>query len=372
MPTPRNLTASEYMQWAKTRSQARFNLAASGVENYPLSELGATLDDIELSGPSWYGYQPLQEALAAKCGVQPECVVASIGTSLANHIAMAALINPGDEVLIEQPAYEPMLALAEYLGARVSRFPRKFENAFRVDPEEVERHLTRNTKLVVITNLHNPSSARVDTTALRSLGEIARSAGARVLVDEVYLDLVSMRAAGPPGSDRDARSAFHYGSEFVATGSLTKTYGLSGLRCGWILAEPELAHRMWLLNDLFEVIPAHPAERLSVLALARLGHVAARAEALLRMNQAILIQFLDSRDDLEVMKPDCGTVVFPRLRSGQADRLCALLREKYETTVVPGRFFEMPDHFRIGIGGATEMLSAGLDRLGSALDEMRG
>jgi len=370
MSTPRNLIASEYMQWAKTRSQARFNLATSGLMNYSLGELGVTLDDIELSGPSWYGYQPLQEALAAKCGVPPECVVASIGTSLANHLAMAAMVNPGDEVLIEQPAYEPILALAEYLGATVRRFRRRFENAFRIEVDEVRRHTSGKTRLIVITNLHNPSSAPADTATLRSLGDLARAAGARVLVDEVYLELVTMRPGNRPGKGVDSRSAFHLGREFVATGSLTKAYGLSGLRCGWILAEPELARRIWLLNDLFEVIPAHPAERLSVLALERLGQVAARAAALLRTNRAILNRFLDSRDDLDVVKPEDGTVVFPRLRSGQVDRLCSLLRDKYETTVVPGRFFEMPDHFRIGIGDRTETLSAGLDRLGSALDEI--
>ncbi len=370
MATQRNLIASEYMQWAKLRSHARFNLATSGVAHYSLSELGATLEDIELSGPSEYGYQPLQEALAAKCGVAPECVVSAIGTSLANHLAMAATVNPGDEVLIEQPAYEPILALAEYLGAVIRRFARRFENAFRIDLGEVERNLTRNTRLIVITNLHNPSSALTETATLRGLGDLARSVGARVLVDEVYLESVSLHSGNPPLERVDSRPSFHLGSEFVVTSSLTKAYGLSGLRCGWILAEPELARRMWLLNDLFEVIPAHPAERLSVLALERLSRVAKRASALLQTNRPILNRFFDSRDDLEVERSAYGTVSFPKLRSGKVDMLCSLLRDKYETTVVPGRFFEMRDHLRIGIGGQTENLSAGLDRLGSALDEI--
>jgi hypothetical protein len=145
---------------------------------------------------------------------------------------------------------------------------------------------------------------------------------------------------------------------------------LSGLRCGWILADAELARRIWRLNDLFEVIPAHPAERLSVLALERLGQIAGRARALLQTNRAILNRFFDSRKDLQVVRPEFGTVAFPRLRSGQVDTLCSLLRDKYETTVVPGRFFEMPDHFRIGIGDRTEVLSGGLERLASALDEL--
>lgn len=358
---------SEYIDWAKTRSHAKFNLATSGVVSYPLRELGVSLEDIELSGPSFYGYEPLQQALAAKTGAPADCIVSSIGTSLANHLAMAAIVEPGDEVLIEQPAYDPLLSLARYLGVRVRRFQRRFENGFPIDPEEVERNVTPRTKLIVITNLHNPSSFLTDDVTLQSVGEIARRTGARILVDEVYLEAVCFQTPR-----HTTRSSFHLGKEFIATGSLTKAYGLSGLRCGWILAEPELAKRIWRLNDLFHVIPAHPAERLSVVALKRLIQIAVRARALLEANRPLLNRFLDSRADLECARPAFGTVVFPRLKSGRVDQLCSLLRGKYDTTIVPGRFFEMPDHFRLGIGGETDMLAAGLERLASALDSLAG
>jgi aspartate/methionine/tyrosine aminotransferase len=349
------------MQWAKTGPHGRFNLANSGVMNYTLAELGVRVEDLELSGPSAYGYAPLQEALAAKCGVPPECVVAAMGTSLANHLAMAALVEPGDEVLIEQPAYELLVTLALYLGADVKRFGRRGGDGFALDPEEVGRRLSARTRLVVLTNLHNPSSAYAPEEVLLRVGEMARRVGARVLVDEVYLDAMFERA--PP-------SAFHLGEEFVTTNSLTKVYGLSGLRCGWALAPPDVARRMWLLNDLFGVIPAHAAERLSVVALGRLGHVARKSRALLEENRRLLESFLETRDELGWTRLEFGTVYFPRLKRGSADGLCALLREKYETSVVPGRFFEMPEHFRVGIGGDTETLRAGLERLGAALDEL--
>jgi aspartate/methionine/tyrosine aminotransferase len=94
---------SDYMQWAKLHSRARYNLATSGVGAFPLSELGVSIDQLEINGDSTYGYAPLQHALAAKCGVSADCVVAAAGTSMANHLAMAALLEPGDEVLIEHP-----------------------------------------------------------------------------------------------------------------------------------------------------------------------------------------------------------------------------------------------------------------------------
>ncbi len=354
------VASSAYMYWAKTQSAARFNLASSGLVNYPLADLDLSLADIELSGPSLYGYEPLQQAIAAKCGVTPDCVVAATGTSGANHLVMAALLQPGDEVLIEQPAYELLVATAQYLGAHVKRFARVPINGYRLEPADMARHISARTRLIILTNLHNPTSAYTDEVTLQAVGDSARRVGAHVLVDEVYLDALFERAP---------RSAFHLGAEFVVTNSLTKVYGLSGLRCGWILAEPLLAARFWRLNDLFGVIPAHAAERLSCLALAQLALITTRVRALLAANSRLLNSFLATRTDLTCAPNEHGTVAFPRWHDGDADRLCALLREQYETTVVPGRFFDAPAHFRIGIGCETAMLTAGLERLGAALDE---
>ena len=352
---------SPYIEWAKTQAAARLNLATSGLIHYPLAELPVTLADIELSGPSFYGYAPLQQALAAKCGVDPDCIVHATGTSLANHLAMATILEPGDEVIVEHPAYDPLLAVPHYLGATVKRFMRRHEDGFAVDLAEMERVVTNRTRLIVLTNMHNPTGALTDEETMKQLGALARGVGARVLVDEVYLEAIF---------DEARPYAFHLGPEFVTTSSLTKAYGLSGLRCGWILAEPDLARRIWRLHDIFGGIPAHSAERLSVVALGHLDRIAARARAMLDANREVLDRFLDSRRDLDTFRPRHGTVASPRLKNGNVDHLCALLREKYDTSVVPGRFFEMPEHFRIGIGIPGDILREGLARLGAALDEM--
>src|SRR5437764_907087 len=236
-------TESIYMQWAKKRPKVKYDLALSGILNLPFAELAATIDDIDLNGDNSYGYAPLVDALAEHCDVPSENVVTiSGGTSMANHLAMAAAIERGDEVLIEQPTYEPLLALAEYFGAKVKRFSRAFENNFCVDVDELASKASPRTRLLVLTNLHNPSSAFIDEETLKRVGELADDVGARVLVDEVYLE--AMFEAAPPSSVR-------LGPQFISTSSLTKGYGLSGLRCGWILAEPEQAERMRLLHDVF-------------------------------------------------------------------------------------------------------------------------
>lgn len=351
--------SSEYMLWAKTQQAARFTLAVSGMPSLKLADLGATLDDLELSRPGAYGYPPLQEALAAKCGVSADCVVAAEGTSFANHLAMAAIIEAGDEVLCEHPVYTLLTDTLAYLGAQIRLFDRPAENGFDLDPERIERALTPRTKLICLTNLHNPSSSFMPEETLAHVGAIARKAGARVLVDEVYLDAVWEPAP---------RSAFHLGPEFVTTNSLTKIYGLSGLRCGWILAEPELARRMWRLNDLFGVNAAHPGERLSVVALRKLPEIAGRVRALLETNRALLNEFLASHEEAIECRPlQFGTVCFPRLRRGNGDAFCAMLRERFETSIVPGRFFGMAGHFRLGIAQDTAQLREGLSRLGEAL-----
>jgi len=360
MTAAREVMTSSYMHWAKTRSTAKFNLATSGMPNLSIRDLRVSLEDLEITDGG-YGYQPLIERIGARYRVDRESIVTAAGTTFANHLAMAALVKPGDEVLFEAPAYEPMLATVRYLGAEVKRFTRRFENGFRVSPEELASRVTRNTRLIVLTNLHNPSGVLIDDSTLRRIGEIAQSVGARVLVDEVYIETLF---------EESPRTSFHLGNEFVVTSSLTKAFGLSGLRCGWIFAEPELAKKMWLLNDLFAATPVHAGERLSVVALDQLAELADRAKTLLDRNRSLINALLDTREDLEVVRPEFGTVMFPRVRSGNAEQLCRLLREKYDTSVVPGVFFEMPAHFRVGIAVASDVLEKGLERLGEALDQM--
>ena len=349
---------SDYMHWSKTQSRARFNLATSGVAPFPFRELPIDLKEFEINGDDSYGYAPLQQAIAARHGVDPDCVVESAGTSMANHLAMAAILEPGDEVLIEHPAYGPILDIAHYLEANVKRFRRVEENGWTIDPEEVRRCITPKTRLIVITNLHNPTSVLTPDSVLREIGDIARNIGAFMLVDEVYLDAVY---------DDTPRTSFHLGPNFVVTSSLTKIYGVSGLRCGWILAQPDLAWKMRRLNDLYSATPVHPGELLSVAAFQHLDILRERARPIVEADRKLLRNFLKQQSSLCAVSTEWGTTSFPRLLSGNADAFLERLRSEFDTSAVPGRFFEMPDHFRIGMGVNTEMFAEGLNRISRAL-----
>jgi aspartate/methionine/tyrosine aminotransferase len=350
---------SRYMHWAKLSSVAKYNLAVSGVIDYPLAELPVTIGDLEIGGTGPYGYKPLMERLAAKSGAPEENIVYTLGTSMANYLALSVLVERGDEVLIEQPTYDPLLAILHHLGAKLERFERRPDKGFRIGLGEMERRIGAKTKLIVLCNLHNPSSAFTDDTTLRQLGTMAAKVGARVLVDEVYLETLF---------DTPSRSSFFLGPNFVTTNSLTKAYGLSGIRCGWVLAQPDVCARMWQLVDITYGSPVHPAERMAIAALDHLDKIRSRAKLLLDTNRAIVNDMLKSRPEIDCEPSQYGTTVFPRLKRGRVADFVKLLREDFETSVVPGEFFEQPQHFRLGFCGTTETVREGTARVAAALE----
>jgi hypothetical protein len=247
------------------------------------------------------------------------------------------------------------------IGARTNRVDREFAEGYALDPDRVRHAMTPRTRLIVVTTPHNPTSAAAGGAALEEIGRIAASAGAYVLVDEVYQD----------AGDQAVPAAATRGDVFITTNSLTKSYGLAALRCGWTISSPALAERFRRTRDVVDGTGSILAERLAVLAFSRLDALHARARTLLDTNVRLVRDFLSARPDLEWVDPGGGTVVFPRLRgvddtSALADRL---LRE-HETAIVPGRFFEAPAHFRLGFGGATEVVAGGLEALRRELTQM--
>ncbi|MBI5215000.1 MAG: aminotransferase class I/II-fold pyridoxal phosphate-dependent enzyme [Ignavibacteriae bacterium] len=355
------LLSSEYMHWVKTLSGVRYNLAISGMVDYPLSEIPYQQEDLLLSGAGSYGYEPLKQIIAQQYSVSADSVVTTLGASMANYLVMALLLKPGDEVLIEYPAYELLVSAAKFLGADVKRFMRRFDYGFHINPEEIKKTITPKTRLIVLTNLHNPTSVYTDELTLLQVGDIARSVNAHVLVGEVYLTTMF---------DKSFFTAASLGKEFITTNSLTKAYGLSGMRLGWILAEPEITNKLWRLIDLLYVNQTTLSERLGVRAFQQIDKLATRSRTILDQNRVLLYQFLSSRNELNCVLPSDGTIVFPRLKRGNVDELSELLRTKYETAFVPGKFFDMPHHFRLGLCGKPELFAEGLKRLGMALDEL--
>ena len=347
-----------YMEWAKTRPAAEFDLAGSNILACTLDDLPGAREAIALDGANDNGYRPLMDAIARRYGVDADRVTTAGGTAGANFLAFAALLEAGDEVLVERPGYDPLLGAARIFGATTTRFERVFEDGYALDPDRVRRALTPRTKVIVVTTLHNPTGVAADPAAIDEIGRIAERHGAVVMVDEVYKDLTG--DTSPPAAAR--------GDVFITTNSLTKSYGLSSLRAGWTIASAPITHRIRRARDVVDGTGSIVAERLAVLAFEHLDVLRARARTVLAANKTIADAFLASHPELEFV-PSAGTIVFPRIR-GVADAAPFIdrLMQEHRTAVGPGRFFEAPAHFRLGYGGNTEKIRAGLERLDAALN----
>jgi hypothetical protein len=347
-----------YMAWAKSRPHVRLDLALSNVLACSAGDLEGAAASLDFSGRNDNGFPPLLDAIAARYGVSPERVATAIGTSGANFLVALALVAPGDDVLVEGPAYDPLLAIPRALGANVVRFARRFEDGFAIDPDAVRRAMTRATKLIVLTHPHNPSGGLTPDEDLAAVAGVAAERGAFVLVDEVYLD--AARGCG-------ARPAARLADNLISTNSLTKSYGLAPLRCGWAIAAPSVAERIRRARDVVDGTGSIPAERLSVIAFNQLERLAARARAILEPNVATLRAFLDATPELQGFVQH-GTVAFPRLTAdGDAAAFADRLAREHHTAVVPGGFFEAPSHFRVGIGVDPDVLAQGLSAISATL-----
>jgi aspartate/methionine/tyrosine aminotransferase len=352
---------SEYLEWARSHGNIKYSLALSGVPPVDVNLLSPSVDDFTMVADNEYGWPPLLERIAHRYGVQPGNVVLAHGTSMANHLACAALVEAGDHVLIERPVYDPLVAVPRYLGCEVDFFERREEDGYALDVARVEAALTPNTRLVILSNLHNPTGAVVNRAELESLGRLADSHDIYVLVDEVYLEWIY-----GAGKDPEIRSAINVSPRFVTTRSLTKVFGLAALRAGWILAEGGLATRMRRLNGLFASSMSHPAERLAARTFEHAKTLLERQRKRVARNRGVVAKFIESQSMLSWLPPDAGTVGFVRLEGANVDELVERLLAK-DSLVTPGRFFGAADHFRIGFGMDFDHLSEGLRRLASVL-----
>lgn len=350
---------SVYLEWSKAHGKVKYNLASSGVVPCDVRVLSPSKTDFTMIADNEYGWQPLLDRIAKRYDVDIDRVVLAHGTSMANHLACAALLEPGDEVLVESPAYDPLRVVPQYLQCEVRDVERRAEDGYRLDIDLIERAITPHTRLVIISNLHNPTGALTTRAELERLAALADTHNFHVLADEVYLEWLH-------GVSGEPRSAISVSPRFVTTRSLTKVFGLAALRAGWILAEPALATRMRRLNGLFTASMSHPAERLAARAMEHAGVLLESQRKRVDSNRKLVTDFVEGQPKLSWVRPEAGTVGWVRLSDGSVEALVDRLLED-DALVAPGHFFGVKDHFRIGFGMDAAVLEEGLRRLGSAL-----
>jgi len=360
---PRTEHPAPYMAWAKSRTPGKYDLAASNMLACTIDDLPGAREALSLEGTNENGYPPLLDAIAARYGVSTSRVMTGNGCSGANFLVMAALLSRGDEVVMERPYYDPLAGAARLAGAKVRPVDRRFADGYGLDVEALAKAMTPRTRLVILTNPHNPSGVRLSDETIVAAAEAAATRGAFLLVDEVYLDIVNLLGEGP----RQAPAAL-LAPNIITTSSLTKSYGLNALRCGWAIAADDVAERIRRARDVVDGIAPVPVERLSVLAFQHMDALADRARAIVGRNLDAFRLWAKGIKQLELAAPARATIVFPRVKRVRDTRAFAEeLHREHGVDVVPGHFFGEPRNIRIGLAGRPDVVQEGLSRLADFL-----
>jgi aspartate/methionine/tyrosine aminotransferase len=335
-----------YLRWAEERYGAvRIDLATSGIPEVPAAELGPLAIDDQRMRPRF------TEAVAARYTLDRAEVVTALGTSQALWLACAATLEPGDDVLCESPAYEPVWRIPEGLGANVRRFP-------WFDPDAIAAALTPRTRLVIATSLHNPTGHPIPREAIASAAAACAATGAYLVIDEVYADF-------EPGPARTSRAI---APNVIAVSSLTKRYGLGWARAGWVLAPPDVAERARYAVRHSTGQNGTAPSATGVAALSRLDDLRARADTFAAGKKEIVADWIRAHPRLSWDPPAHGIFGWIRvpgagdLRPG-IERLCA----EHGVLVAAGSFFGVPDAFRVAWTQKREALQEGLALIAESL-----
>lgn len=356
------------------------DLASSGMQEPAkiLEEILSAMDSgvlrMRLAQANPWGNQLLIAAVARRYGLPVEHVLLTGGVSAAIYLVCRTLVGRGDEVIVERPVYEPLLAAPQAQGACLVRLRRHPGRRWDVDTDRLDARITSRTRLIVLSNLHNPSGALLTEERLRGLAELARRHNAgrrpahrlRILVDEVFHDFAADRQ----------RPAATLDEAFISLGGLSKVYGLGMLRCGWILAAPHLIKAIRQTHILLQNSESGLTQALAAIVLEHAGRFDAHWRAVLSRNRRAAresIQPLIDEGLLEGALPEAGCVYFPKV-TGEKDSAALVrhLAERCRVLVVPGRFFGASSHVRIGLGGPTPDLRQGLERLAEGLRARTG
>jgi aspartate/methionine/tyrosine aminotransferase len=357
-------------RWQSTwEHRVRVNLSESGVHPLSVGELlaldgedASTLTALRLGYGQSDGTDALREAIARLyAGVDADAVTVTIGSAEANFVVCWTMLNPGDHVAILAPTYMQIWGLAQNFGARVTPFWLDPARGWEPDAAAVERAVTPETKLVVVTNPNNPTGHVLSREAQRVVTERARAVGAWLLVDEIY--------QGAELSGTTTPSWWGTYDRVIVVNGLSKAFGLPGLRIGWIVSPPDLKRALFARHDYTVIGPGPLADQLACRAVRHRERIFARTRAILNANYPILAEWLEGFDGVfDWRRPDCGAICFVRYRPRvSALDLVERIRTELGILLVPGDHFEMPGHLRLGYGNRLEELRAALTDLKPAL-----
>lgn len=345
----------ELERWQSTwENRVRYNLSESGVHPLSVRELLSLAEsaadpllDVRLGYSQSNGTDALRERIAALYpGATPDQVLVTNGSAEANYVAALGVIEPGDQVAMLLPNYLQLWGHVQNLGAQVRPFRLYEERGWAPDPAEIRSAIGPGTKLVVVTNPHNPTGHILADPMRRAIIDRAREVGAWLLADEVYM---GAERDGPP------TASFWGGYDrLLCVAGLSKAYGLPGLRIGWLVGPAPIVADAWARHDYTTIGPSGASDHLATLALqpAVRERLLARTRGILRENYPVLEQWLKSFGaSFTWVPPQAGAICFVRYRPAiDGEALVERVRAGQNVLLVPGEHFGMPGYIRFGFG----------------------
>jgi capreomycidine synthase len=344
------------------------DIGSSGVQSYGLSELRELLDitqaemDRIVFDDSWtMGGPSLRKAIAARwAGGQTEFVMATHGSSEAIYLVMNALLKAGDEVVVLEPIYQQYHSIAESIGCSLKPWQLQAGAQFRPDLEEAKKLVNNRTRMVVVNFPHNPTGTSLTLTQQEELIKAVAKVGAYLVWDNAFAELVY---EGQPLPDPRL-----YYDRTISLGTLSKAYGLPGLRVGWCLAASDVLARLVQLRDYITLHLSPLVEFIAQRAIEKAGLLLDIRRRQAQVNLNILEEWARLREDVEWSSPMGGVCAFLRLHGiSNTETFCHNLAQIDKVLLVPGTCFNHPQHVRLGFGGRTSDLEEGLVRLGKRL-----
>ena len=361
----------EYFQSQFERS-VEINLADSSVKCANVSDLLADEDtrplvELPLYYPEVNGTALLRERIAALySNTSAANVLVTVGAAQANWMVCNTLLEPGDEVIVVSPGYRQVWGLAKNAGCRVKETQLRRENNWRLDVSELESLAGPKTKLISIVNPNNPTGSILSREEMARIVSICRQTGAWLHADEVY--------RGTELAGDETPSFWGMYERVICVNSLSKAYGLAGLRIGWAIASPEMIEELWRRHEYAVIAASGPSMKLAEIALqpAKRKMLLDRQRRLSREGHAVLENWVQAQDGRFSVSPAVATsIAFVGYNFDMPSaELAGHIRKKASVLVAPGAYLGTENHLRITVGYEPEKVRKALDRIGAIAEEL--
>nr|MDQ3045538.1 aminotransferase class I/II-fold pyridoxal phosphate-dependent enzyme [Chloroflexota bacterium] len=305
------------------------------------------------------GTLALRSAIAATYpATTPDQILVTTGAIEANYLLFHTLLKPGDHVVAVHPAYQQLHSVPQAIGCHVSLWELRDEGGFHYDLDDLRQLVTPQTKLIIVNTPHNPTGAMLREEQLREIYALAEANDAYLLCDEAYrwLDI--------PGGDPFAPPARSVGAHGISVGTLSKPFGLPGLRIGWIAATDDVISACWSMRDYISLSPGKLSDALAVIAIENRDAIIARNQPIIEQNLVTALDWFAAQADVATWSPPRGGLLALMKFDLPIDSLALAnrLAEEYSVMLAPGSAFGYESHLRLGLGQDPEIFAEGLRR----------